>query len=277
MHAVAVDAVERLGHERGVQPVLLGDRLQRRAKGDGVIGRAHRVVVLEVDLVLPDSHFVVAGFDHDAQLLERFDHLLADVGGLVSGQVEVARLIVGQRFDARQTVVRFDAGAANHEELQLRTGHVAEAHVLGELDLPPQDAARIARERFAVRRVDVADDFGGAVVVAALPGDDAEGFEVRVEEHVAFVNAREALDTRAVEPQTVVDRVAELVERDMDVLDDAHDVGELQADEPYVGRLGLLEHALLHRSFVRRWHVCSFLMRVCCRRGRREFLALAAG
>src|SRR4029079_2932848 len=97
------------------------------------------------------------------------------------------------------------------------------------------------------------------VVVAAFPGDDAEGFEVRIEEHVAFVNAREALDTRAVEPQTVVDRVAELVERDMDVLDDAHDVGELQADEAYVGRLGLLEHALLHRSLVRWWHEYQFL------------------
>ncbi len=101
VHAAAVDAVERLGHEGRVQPVQLGDRLERGAEGDRVVGRPHRVVVAEVDLVLADGDLVVARFDHDAELFERLDHLLAHVGRLVRGQVEVARLVVRQRLDAR--------------------------------------------------------------------------------------------------------------------------------------------------------------------------------
>ena len=262
VHAVAVDAVKRLGHEGGVQAVLLGDRLQRRAEGDRVVGGAHRIVVFEVDLVLADGHFVVASFDDDAQLFERFDHLLAHVGGFVGGQVEVAGLVVRQRLDLRQAVLfmveAISRPAAEHEKLQLRSGHIPKAHVLGTLELAPQHTTRVASEGLAVGCVHVADHFGGGPVRIAFPGDDAEGIEVRIEEHVALVDAREAFDARTVEPQAVVDRVAKLVEGDMDVLNNAHDVGELQTDESHVGRRGLLEHALLRRNFVRgRDHGCS--------------------
>ena len=44
-----------------------------------------------------------------------------------------------------------------------------------------------------------------------------------------------------------------------DAVDHGHDVGELQADEPHMGRLCLFDHALLHRSFVRGCHKSCFL------------------
>ena len=82
--------------------VLLSNRLRGDAKGDGVVGGAHRIVVLEVDLVLADGHLMMAGLDDDAQLLERFDHLLTHVGRLVRRQIEVAGGVVRKRLDDGQ-------------------------------------------------------------------------------------------------------------------------------------------------------------------------------
>ena len=99
VHARAVDAVDRLGHERRVQAVLLGDRLQRELEGDRVVGGLERVGVLEVDLVLAGGDLVVGGLDADAERLEGVDHVLADLLGEVGREVEVAGLVVGQRLD----------------------------------------------------------------------------------------------------------------------------------------------------------------------------------
>ncbi len=161
----------------------LGDGFEGGAEGDGVVGGAHGVVVLEVDLVLADGHLVVAGLHDDAQFFEGFDHLLAHVGGFVGGEIEVAGRVVGQRLDAghaRGAVavagLRIGAAgfAAQHEEFQLGTGHVAVAELFGAPQLAAQHPPRIAHERLAVGGVDVTDDFGSGVF-AALPGDDAEG------------------------------------------------------------------------------------------------------
>jgi hypothetical protein len=63
VHARAVDAEDRLGHERRVQAVQLGDRLERELEGDRVVGRAQAVGVLEVDLVLAGRDLVMGGLD----------------------------------------------------------------------------------------------------------------------------------------------------------------------------------------------------------------------
>ena len=110
----AVDPVDRLGHERRVQAVLLGDGLQRELEGDGVVGGLQRVGVLEVDLVLADGDLVVGRLDLDPERLERVDHVLADLLREVGREVEVAGLVVGQRLD------RAVLGAAEQEELELR-------------------------------------------------------------------------------------------------------------------------------------------------------------
>ena len=114
VHAGAVDPVDGLGHERRVQPVLLGDGLEGELEGDRVVGGRERVGVLEVDLVLADGDLVVGRLDLDAERLERVDHVLADLLREVGREVEVAGLVVRQRLD------RAVLGAAEQEELQLR-------------------------------------------------------------------------------------------------------------------------------------------------------------
>ena len=144
VHPRAVDAVDRLGHERGIQPVLLGDRLQRELEGDRVVGRAQRVGILEVDLVLALGHLVVGGLDADPERLERVDHVLADLLGEIGREVEVAGLVVRQRLD--------DAvfAAPEEEELELGAGVDDVAHRGRAFDLPAQHE-RAGRRRMARR------------------------------------------------------------------------------------------------------------------------------
>ena len=72
--------MDRLRHERGVQPVLLGDRLQANLNVTA-LSACERIGVLEVDLVLADGHLVVGGLHPDPERLERVDHVLADLLG----------------------------------------------------------------------------------------------------------------------------------------------------------------------------------------------------
>ena len=70
-------------------------------------------------------------------------------------------------------------------------------------------------------------------VAIRLPGDDGKGVQVGHEVHVALADARKALDRRAVEPDAVLEQVADLADRDGHALDHAHDVGELQVDKAH--------------------------------------------
>ncbi len=121
--------MDRLGHERRVQAVLLGDRLQRELEGDRVVGGAERVGVLEVDLVLAHGDLVMGRLHPDPERLERVDHVLADLLGEVGREVEVAGLIVRQRLD--EPVL----AAAEQEELELGARVDDVAHRLRPLDL----------------------------------------------------------------------------------------------------------------------------------------------
>ena len=94
VHAAAVDAGNRLGHEGGIDAVVLGDGFQRLAQGDGVIGGAQRQVIFDVDLMLPNSHFVMQRFDGDAKALQCGDHLASDGMRQVDVGIEVAGLVV---------------------------------------------------------------------------------------------------------------------------------------------------------------------------------------
>src|SRR5690606_29706278 len=85
-------------------------------------------------------------------------------------------------------------------------------------------------EWLAVRHVDVTDQPGGGVAIL-LPGDQRVGVAIGHQEHIALGDAGKAGDRRAVEPDAVGQGLADLTLRNGDVLDDAHDVGELQADE----------------------------------------------
>ncbi len=81
MHSGAIDSLNRLRHERRVEVILLGDRLQRVLERHGLIGGGQRIVVLEADLVLANRDLVMAGLDLDPELLERPDHIFPDLAG----------------------------------------------------------------------------------------------------------------------------------------------------------------------------------------------------
>ena len=226
VHARAVDPEDRLGHERGVEPVALRDRLEREFEGDRVVRGPQRVRVLEIDLVLAGRDLVVGGLDLDPERLQRVHHVLADLLGEVGGEVEVAGLVVREWGDPAIVVT------AEQEELELGAGvhHIAEA--ARALDLVAQHAARVTDEGLAAGREHVADDPGRtARPRRLLPRDLDEGGHVGHQVLIALRDPREALDRAAVEPGAVADRSLQLVDGDGHGLDVADDVRELELDE----------------------------------------------
>ena len=77
--------------------------------------------------------------------------------------------------------------------------------------------------------------------VALRPRQDAERRQVGPQIHVRLLDPHEAFDRGAVEHDLAVERGAELAIRDLDVLDDAEDVRELQAHELHVHAIRELE------------------------------------
>ena len=108
-----------------------------------------------------------------------------------------------------------------------------------------QADAWIAGEGLTIRRVDVADHPGDAFARCAGPGEDAERREVGPQVHVRLFDTDETLDRRSVEHDLAIERFHELAVRDLDVLDRAEDVGELQAHELDLLALGPLENLRL--------------------------------
>ncbi len=233
-----------LGMNVAYRPWSWAIAFEGELEGERVVGGAQRVGVLEVDLVLADGDLVVGRLDPDPERLEGVHHVLPDLLGEVGREVEVAGEVVRQRRDLPGLV------AAEQEELQLGA-HVHDvAELPGPLDLAAEDVARVADERLAARREDVADDAGRAArPVAGLPGDLGEGAHVRHEVLVGLGDPGEPLDRRPVEPGPVPDGAFHLVDRDRHGLDDAEDVGELELDEADPVRLRLLDQ--LHRAGLR--------------------------
>ncbi len=95
VHAGAVVAKERLGHEAGGLAVLLGDVLDHILVNHHGVGRLDQRVEAVVNFRLAGGgHFVVLALDLDAQFLHHQAHLGADVllrvGG---GDREIAFLV----------------------------------------------------------------------------------------------------------------------------------------------------------------------------------------
>jgi hypothetical protein len=128
------------------------------------------------------------------------------------------------------------------EELGLDTGH----HLVTERGGLARDALerepRITLERTIVRMVDVADQPRDARFRIA-PREDTERLQVRLEEHVAFLDADEPLDRGSVEEDLPVERFRELTGRHLHVLGLAQDVGERKSQEADVQCPAELEDA----------------------------------
>ena len=235
VQAGAVASVDRLGHEGGVEAVLLRDVLDDETERADVVGGDEHVVLAEIDLVLRGGDLVVRRLDVDADRLEGEHDLPAHVFAEVDrGEVEVAGGVVG--LGGRPAVARLE-----QEELGLGAAvhRVAGGRRAGDSAL--QGVPGTALERAAVWIVDVADQPADALAGRRRPRQDAERRQVRTQEHVRLLDPDEAFDGRAVEHDLAVQRRAELPVRDLDVLDHAEDVGELQAHELHVRALGELE------------------------------------
>ena len=141
VHAGALHALERLGHERGVHALAGGDLLHHEPERHHAVGHRQRVGVAQVDLLLARGVLVEAVLDRDAELLELADRLLAQVaGGVVGGQVEEAAVVERARRLA-------GLGLLEVEELDVGGDVEREPALVGGPHVAPQHLARIALER----------------------------------------------------------------------------------------------------------------------------------
>src|SRR5262249_24943717 len=147
------------------------------------------------------------------------------------------------------------------EKLGFRAGHEHVPESRRPVHLLLQRHSRAAGKGRSVRVVDVADqpaDFVIAVpaVVSAhravSPRVDGEGVQIRNEVHVRLFDSGQPFDRGAVELDLAVQRLGELGARDLDVLDDSVDVGELQAEESDVFGLADFQDLRLRQTWSRR-------------------------
>jgi hypothetical protein len=201
VHAGAVDAVDRFGHERGVEPVAGRDVLDHEPERRDVVRRRQHVVVAEIDFVLAGRDLVVRGFHMEAHRLERQHDLAPDVLAHVDrAQVEVAGAVV--RFGGGNAVL-----GLKEKELRFRSGVQRVALRRRKGDHFFQTGARVAGKRLPVGRVDIADHASDVLAAGARPRKHAKRREVRAQVHVGLFNPHEALDRRSVKHDLAVERL----------------------------------------------------------------------
>ncbi len=232
MHAGAVVAEERLGHEgHGLARApcdVLDDVLELHDVVAGVQQRVEAVVDL---LLTGGAHLVVRALEVKANFAEHRAHLVAKVGELVAGAhgevaALVARLVAAVggavlfvldagvppglgRVDVVVTLVlvRVEAHGVEDEELGLGREErgVADARGLQVLHGLGRNVARVARVRLVRERVhdrEVDDErLGGAERV------DVRRCHVGQQLHVGLVDGLETTDRRTVEHGAIVEYV----------------------------------------------------------------------
>jgi hypothetical protein len=94
VHARALHAGERLGHEAGRHAGLAGHLLHHVANRHHGVGHREGVGVAQVDLVLARRVFVLGVLDADAHLFERQHGATSQLArGVVGQQVEVTAAV----------------------------------------------------------------------------------------------------------------------------------------------------------------------------------------
>ena len=221
----------------------LGDRdlLDHVPERHDVVGHGQGVGVAQVDLLLPGAALVVAELHRDAHRLQRLDRVAPEVrGDVVAGLVEVP---AGVRRHRRGAV---GSEVAQQVELDLGVDVAGEAGLGGLGQRAAQHVPGVGPRRRAVGHGDVAEH-PGRVVVAGLggPGQHLERRRVGAGDHVRLVDAGEALDGRAVEPDALGEGPFELRGRHRHGLEVAEHVGEPQPHEADVAFLERAQHELL--------------------------------
>ena len=235
VHARAVLAEQRLRHERRVDAVLRRDLLDDQPVRDRLVGHVERRRVAHVDLVLRRRHLVVVVLDPDADLLERLDRLVPQLGRRIERRHrEVAALV--ERL--RPLVV------LEEEVLELRADvERVEPQRLHPVEREPEHVPRVALVRHAVGLDDVADH-AADLRLALARRHDPERRRIGDRDHVRLLDRVEAGDRRAVEAHAVVERALDLRRRDREALQMPFDVGEPEEDVLDALLLDLLEHGL---------------------------------
>ena len=233
VHPRAVLAEDRLRHERRVDAVLRRDLLDDQAVGERVVGHLERRREAHVDLVLRRADLVVVVLDRDADLLERLDRLVAQLG----------RRVLRRHREVAALVERLRARVVLEEEVLELGADVerVEAHALHPVERLAQDVARVALVRLAVGRDDVADH-PADLRLARAPRHDDERLRIGDRDHVRLLDRVEAGDRRAVEAHPVVERALELVGRDREALQMPLEVVEPEEHRLDALRLALRKH-----------------------------------
>jgi len=95
--------------------------------------------------------------------------------------------------------------------------------------------------------MDIADD-AGYFPGLGLPGEKAIGVDIGPQNHIALVDTSKTLDGGAVEPDPLLNDLLQPAHGDGHILDRAHDVRELQTDEPHVVGLDPVQNLPLIRK-----------------------------
>jgi hypothetical protein len=168
---------------------------------------------------------VVAELDRDAHVFEHGDGIAPEVlGHPVRCVVEEAAGVDRHRFLARLGTVLED------EELDLGMGIERQSAIRRAAQRALQHVARVGVRRRPVRHEDVAEHSG----CPGPPGQHLKRGRVGFGEHVCLVDAREAFDRRAVEPDALFEGVLQLRRRHRHGFQVSEHVGEPEAHEPDV-------------------------------------------
>ena len=215
---------EGLGHERCEQPLGRRLLLDDQARRHDVVSAAHSLGEAQLNDVLGRTAAVEGVLHGDGHLLERERGLAAQVVGHVARRkVKVAG---GVERHGIHIIVKV-------EVLDLGT-HVEDvALAIRALEDALEASARVAGERLARRRADVAEHTRHAALRGA-PRQKLERLGIGEGEHVRLLEASKAVNRRAIEANALFERLFKLLRRDRKRLQRAQHVCEPQAHKANV-------------------------------------------
>ena len=189
MHARSGMVPERLGHERGIEPLFKCDLLDDKPKCHQVVRSRQRIGVPKIDFLLARSALVMGKLNGDAHGLQDGDCLTTKVvGDTVGCIVEVAVVIDrnGLLSDLRLVLEQV--------ELNLRVRVESKSEVCSLRQRALQHITGIGVGRSSIRHQDVAEHPCDTGAFTA-PGQEGEGCRIGLGEHVRFVDPGEAFDS----------------------------------------------------------------------------------
>ena len=170
MHAAAIDAKNRLGHEGSIDTVLEGDFLNYQAVGHHTISHGQGIGVSHIYLVLAGGNLVVGVLNTDAHLLQGEHRLSSQVSsGVQRSHIKVASNIHGLG----------SPGVLKIKILKLRPDIIGVAQVSRSLQVSLQDISGVTIKRLTSWSQDVTEHAGDAVMFLGPPGEQLESIGVR--------------------------------------------------------------------------------------------------